>query len=968
MKALWPKLICTLCLAHLFLHSVCQKYNYVSYSTRDGLAGNMVYDMCQDYQGFLWFGTDNGLSRFDGKNFKNFTVKDGLPDNEVLLLFEDSKQRLWVGAFKNEMCFYQNGRFYRSGVDTIFSGISIKSRPSLFYEDAGGTLWIFCEKQIFLWSENGRIEEIEFQPSLSDRVQKLSIVPYFDGNTYNTYIGFNDSLFRFSRNGVLYHVAPFRVVSNEISIRTFGDNKVSRMVQFKNDVVRLTFKDRKPHLVATVDGAFELNPENWQKVDSFLIGKGVTRVIMDKEGIYWFSTLGDGVYKLVSKSSIIQSFEEGLSALNEVFCILAEGDQIYTGHGGSRLVTWTKHQPPKSDFFGKYLRRGNNVIATNRLKAIKRMPDSTWLFGFDGFLMNWNGQVKDFLELSAIKTIEFLGNDSILVATGGGVFQISLKAFKGSEKIWPSRATCAVRLGEDYYIGTVDGLFRKDSFGKVEFAGDVHPSLKRRIAALSIHGNDLWVATSDSGLVCLRNGKLHKAISETHGLSSNICRAMEIEGNYLWVGTNKGVNKVSFTDSLRKEIIIYNSLNILPGDAISSLFVNNKKVYVGTPEGLTFFEEAALENKLFCNLQIDGARVGDNFYFPGDTAIVGYDNNRIEIYLSGISTLASGSISFSYKLVDFDLDWIETNENVIVYSNLPPGSYTLEVQAENIFGAKSDIHKMHINVNAPFWYSYKFWIFSILIFGGVAGFIFYKNAKRKQFKLEQQLSIERQMADLEQRALQSQMNPHFIFNSLNSIQQFILTNNVKDANKFLTIFGGLIRETMEFSTQGTISLQQEIQYIEKYLQLEQMRFGQKFQFKVEALNIEHVARLPIPGMLIQPFVENAVRHGIRYREDDKGFIYVSFKIEEEYLLCCIRDNGIGIKASKSMKTKQHIEYQSRGMDLTEKRIAMFNKVYGEKVSMRVVDLKDRNFTDEGTEVLISIKIDSDGELDSGDYN
>jgi hypothetical protein len=466
----------------------------------------------------------------------------------------------------------------------------------------------------------------------------------------------------------------------------------------------------------------------------------------------------------------------------------------------------------------------------------------------------------------------------------------------------------------------------------------------------------------------LRDGRFYHAISETNGLSSNICRSIEIKGSDLWVGTNNGLNKISVRNQ-KADIRIYNSFNVLPGDAISSIFVNDNNIYIGTPEGLTFFEEASLENKLFCNLLIDGARVGTYFFSSADTAIVGYDNNRIEIFLSGISTLAAGSIVFYYKLKDFDNEWRETIDPAIVYSNLPPGNYTLEVRAESIFGARSDIHRMHLNVDAPFWYSYKFWLFTVLIFGGVAAFVFYKLTKRKHYKLEQQLSIERQMAVLEQKALQSQMNPHFIFNSLNSIQQFILTNNVKDANKYLAIFGGLIRETMEFSSQGSISLQQEMNYIDKYLQLEQMRFGHKFQFKVEAYNIENVARLDIPVMLIQPFVENAVRHGIRYRNDDKGFILVSFKMDAGYLLCIIRDNGMGMKATKALKSKQHIEYQSRGMDLTEKRIAMLNKVYGEKVTMKVMDIAVENEKSEGTEVVLKIKIDeyaeSDSDSDSG---
>jgi hypothetical protein len=747
-----------------------QRYNYVPYTTRDGLAGNMVYDMCQDYKGFLWFGTDNGLSRFDGKNFRTYTVKDGLPDNEVLSLYEDKQQRLWIGTFNNELCFLKDGKFFRSGRDTIFSGVQPKSRPFFFYEE-DNILWIVCERHIYLWPVNEGLQELKFEYNLTDRIKTVHLRPIIAYKPKRLFFGFNDSIFKIVSDGQLKFLFSEKLKSTTNYIHETSGSMEGKKVLIGHDIVKYSMKNDDPHLISTVNGCFEWDQDKKQKVDSFLIGKGVTNALVDKEGIYWFSTLGDGVYKLVSKYSKVFAYNEGIDAANEVFSIGMTGDTMITGHGGSRILFWDKRGKAKVYSFHYLLEGLENSIATNRLKVIKNISGNGLLLGFDSYLMNWNEKVVDWLPMGSVKTVELIGGDSILVATGSAVYQLSQSGFSGIDTIWNSRATSAIKFGGEYFIGTLNGLYKIDSTGKSAYLGALHPSLKRRIAGIKSIGNTLWAATSDSGLIALQKGKVIQTISEKDGLSSNICRVLETDGNHLWVGTNKGVNKIMLSGN-KPEIRIYNSYNVLPGDAISSIMVKDNIVYVGTPEGLTSFEETFFRKNLFCNIQIDGARVGKEI-FPGDQmAKVTYQDNRIEFLLSGISTQAAGAISFSYKLEGFDRKWQITNDQTVVYNNLPAGKYVFYVQARNIFGGSSKMAAMAIEVVAPFWYSYKFWMFVITGLAFLLGYFIYRNAKRKQQKLQDQIELERHMANLEQRALQSQMNPHFIFNSLNSIQQY----------------------------------------------------------------------------------------------------------------------------------------------------------------------------------------------------
>jgi LytS/YehU family sensor histidine kinase len=267
---------------------------------------------------------------------------------------------------------------------------------------------------------------------------------------------------------------------------------------------------------------------------------------------------------------------------------------------------------------------------------------------------------------------------------------------------------------------------------------------------------------------------------------------------------------------------------------------------------------------------------------------------------------------------------------------------------------KSETRKINIFVPLPYWKEPVFWIIVSLIIVGLSVWTFKFKEKQIRNKLDAQNQVEKQLASLEQKAIQAQMNPHFIFNSLNSIQQYILTNNVEDANKYLSIFAALIRETLENSSSGKISLNREIGYITKYLELERMRFGNTFDFIINANGLEMDTKIEFPVMLVQPYVENAVRHGMRYTTEGKGMIQIDFWRENNHIFCRIKDNGPGRAESFRIKSKQHIEYQSQGMNLTQRRVDILNTIFEEKILIEVKDIINEKGGVAGTEVQLTL--------------
>jgi LytS/YehU family sensor histidine kinase len=214
--------------------------------------------------------------------------------------------------------------------------------------------------------------------------------------------------------------------------------------------------------------------------------------------------------------------------------------------------------------------------------------------------------------------------------------------------------------------------------------------------------------------------------------------------------------------------------------------------------------------------------------------------------------------------------------------------------------------------------------------------------------------LNRRVTEMEHMALQAQMNPHFIFNCMNSIQQYIFDQDIFAANKYIAGFSRLIRATLQNSTRPFITLPEEIDYLSGYLSLEKLRFKEKIDYSIEVDPLINDSKFVLPPMLIQPYVENSMRHGLRHKVDGKGHIWLKFRTNGSRLFITVEDNGIGRKKAGTFKTSEHIEYQSKGMSLTAERIRMINTKYNDPIVIDVIDLEDEYGVPQGTRVVMEL--------------
>ncbi len=948
----------------------CQEYNYVHYDVKDGLAGSTVYGIVQDKDGFMWYGTETGLSRFDGTHFKNFYTSDGLPDNEIIKLFVDSKNRVWIIPFKNSICYYWKGKIHNQENDSLLKQVGISGELISINEDSQGNILVSEIHHLYLIDREGKVFSIKPDQDIPFSIVKTGIDKYGKFKIALTVNGH----FKFCSTDLKKHEL---IVNPEILTNVFANSystiEVSPALEMykNNDLLSLKYSQSDSPInikipegyisysrvddslltINTSKGAYLFDMNKRRVTDTFMIYQIINSVTKDTEENLWFCVPGKGVYRLSSGRFMNYFF---VRQSRPVFCIQKFDSLIYVGSDDYHLLILDTKKQKLNDW------KIGNGDTRGRITALAKAYGNNIIAGTDNGVFRLDIEKKKIAEyyydFAAIKSISVESNNSLIISSSRTVVRTDANHFSFKDIIWKDRATCAFSNGKMFCIGTLNGLYIIDSNKKIIYLGDSNNVFRSRINAISkTNDGPIWVATNGSGIVAFKDNKIISNITESDGLTSNICRNIFLSENAIWVGTDKGLNKISHSDT-GWAITSFTSADGLNSDIINAVYADGEQIYVGTPQGIAYFNEAQISKKSICNLQITGINTLSRQLFPDSTNFVlTPENNNIEFQFVGISYKSAGKISYQYRLIGLDSNWRSTNTTLLNYTSLRSGKYELQLKAVNKFGVKSNLIKVPFAVAKTIWE--QLW-FRILMIALIVIFLWliinYRIATIRKKENEKSETV-RRISELEQMALKSQMNPHFIFNCLNSIQHYVIDKDIIGANEFISNFSKLIRLTLDNSSKPSISITDEISYITAYLELEQKRFEDKFTFSIIADGITKNNYF-IPPMILQPYVENAIRHGIRYREDNKGELIIKFEKNEEYLVSVIFDNGIGRKLSQQFKGSNSIEYQSRGMDLTARRIEMFNKVHSSKIIININDLEDENRNVLGTEVVIKFPL------------
>jgi hypothetical protein len=463
--------------------------------------------------------------------------------------------------------------------------------------------------------------------------------------------------------------------------------------------------------------------------------------------------------------------------------------------------------------------------------------------------------------------------------------------------------------------------------------------------------NIVWVGLGSDSLLAMKDDKLIASLPLGGAIPGNICKSLFCNrAGELWLGTNKGLNRIHYNylnDEFSYNNTYFGTADGLIGEQVNDITFNNDTIYIATSGGISYLpadlslpvaDIATFITRISINGQDEELK--ENYSVP-------FGKNDVSIEFSGVDL--TGFIPlFEYSINNSD--WKQTDK--IELKKLAPGSYNIKIRATKRDGtASAQMASVNIKIKTPFWRNPVFWtIFVLLSFSAIIYFIQKRNKQRQKTAVTKVLT-EKKIAELEMQALKAQINPHFVFNCLNSIKGFIYDKNYGQADKYLDKFSELLRSTMDNADASIISLEEEIKYLDTYLQLEKLRFGDKFDYTIQVEDDVNTSQVFVPAMLLQPYVENAIRHGVRYLENQNGVISIRARKENGFLIGEIDDNGIGRAKAAELKSSMHIEYQSRGLQLSRRRAELYN------IRQQIVDKKDEKGNATGTTIVISIPLE-----------
>ncbi|MCC7028881.1 MAG: histidine kinase, partial [Chitinophagaceae bacterium] len=525
-------------------------------------------------------------------------------------------------------------------------------------------------------------------------------------------------------------------------------------------------------------------------------------------------------------------------------------------------------------------------------------------------------------------------------------------------------------------VGTEKGLFSFDT--ENDKLVKVFPLNERENSYKSIKciyidcKKRYWIATDGGGIAVLdQQYKLLKNFNAGNGLNNNVVYGILPQNDSsFWISTNAGICNIIWNENnIYKNAILkshsYDELNGLQSNEFNTgayTMLRDGNMVFGGLNGINIFKPEEIRNnpvkpEVYINefKIFDNALVSDVNISYLDHVNLRHFENSISISFSTLGFSLPEKTDYQYRLVGYDKGWIHSKgRNYVSYTNLPSGNYEFQVKATNYDGIWNEKPgTIKITIATPF---YNTWWFYLLIAAaiGVVIFAFY-TYRTRQIKHRERIKLQftKELAEVEMKALRAQINPHFLFNSLNSINNYILKNDTRLASRYLIKFSQLVRNILNNSSSPYITLEEELKTIELYMLIEGMRFSNQFSYKIDVEEGLNPAVHYIPSLLLQPYVENAIWHGLLHKDGEKIITISVRKIESNSISITIEDNGVGRKAAKEIEQKpKHMK--SFGMELGESRIRLLNQENGQTAKVDVIDLYNEEKDPSGTKIDIVI--------------
>ena len=958
--------------------------HFEHYGTTHGLPSPEVHCILEDSRGYMWFGTDNGASRFDGYRFENFGRQEGLVNPVVFELFEDDRGRVWMSTMSGNVYIWDEGQIRPWSYNPLIRKFADRvTKGALQYLAADQTAYfVFSNYGFVVVDSTGQVDTIT-----SNKLETTLVAEVPDGScALYTRIYQSDKIRSYeailagerrktwdleliTESGKYFlHLPKFepatgpgQAVCLDGPLLFFG---IGGVFYLQEDELKLAVA--YPHWVTDVqrgqDSALWISLDKGEGVrrystvqdlaeggeyQQYLNGESVSCTIEDRQGGRWVATLTNGVFYAKNPEMRLYNTEAGLP-MNHTKSVAFKNDSVlFVSLDDDSIVRLDERGDAVERLIPNPVKQANNSLYYDTARQALYSQffvledghwESPWQVLGDGGRRPYHGLSQQ---------IAFVTPDSIYASGSSGIEAYDKKSkricFLTAETQTKRTYDVLIDARERMWIGTNRGL--QQFTDRYLPPPHPHPVFHTRVEAIEqLSDSTIVFGTKGSGVAFWKDDRIQQ-LTTHEGLTADMIENIYVdECGVIWVGTLAGLNKLTRREDGMIDIRQYNVATGLPSNEIHEVAANNGQLWLCTPVGLVKFWEHE-EVTQVPPPRLTGVRTGTALYTAALPEKFAYAQRDLSIEWLAINYRQRGRIPYRYRFARRE-GWNYTYNRTANYPALSPGRYTFEVQAQNEDRYWSPSAVYTFQIRPPWWMNFWFRLFVLLGIGGGVYYLYHRRLAR----IESEAALQREVMRLEKSALQAQMNPHFIFNCLNSIQNFILQNDKRNAVTYLSRFARLVRHTLNASIRGKISLEEEIDLLDSYLLLERERFGQAFAYRIETAEELPVEAILIPPLLLQPYVENAVIHGLADSGID-GFITLNFEEVTGYLVVKITDNGRGydIENHKGKNTR----YKSVGMSVTSARLQLLSDEGGGGTHTCTIS----SAPNQGTEVIVRLKIE-----------
>ncbi|MBD2703785.1 histidine kinase [Spirosoma sp. BT702] len=966
----------------------------------NSIAHNNIMDICEDKAGNIWVATVNGVSRYskDSNTFTNYLLEtnssEAFSNNVVNNILCDRNGTIWAtslgGLFeflpaKNRFKAYRhdpaNPATLSSNLIHRNSLVEDPNHPRLWLGSGKGLNCFDLNKKVFYNYRNNPQHSTAFTdhriyPLAFDRLGQL----LFGDEHQRQLLAYN------AKNNQTTAITPVLASNKQVELASIS----AIYIDPQNDIWLSSWNNEIFHRTSATNTWIQLQHDDadpgsinsnffW---DALQTREGVTFV----GGLYGLSIYKpNNAYQTIFNPAL--AFPERKSPLRIFSLVEDDAGTVWMGTNWNGLIAYNVSKQT----FTTHPVAGHATLplSVSTVFHLAIVDDNIWVCTRNGIQI-FNPVTQQYKPFTGIPAKEKLQESYVtwmfqdsrktvwISASSRWLFEYhpqtkiykrhNLDSLSGSSDVTNVTSFAEDKLG-NVWFGTYLGRLYQYNSNQQTFT--VHlPNQNQRPRVLQQPINDLWAgpdnkiwyASEGGGLVQydpVRNR--FKSWMESDGLLMDVCNRIlpDRQGN-LWVNSYEGH---TIFDPVRERIVnprvrygqrennffSNTQYRLRNGDL---LFVNTGNLIRVNPDKIGGAQAAS--KPVISSLAV--FEKSRPLFSDTSPIELTYKENFFTLAFSSLAAPGSAPIEYTYRLTNYDPDWVRSeNRTFATYTGVKGGHYLFQVRARTQQGNWSSVQSLPIYIQPPFWQTG--W-FQLGLFGTFIGlFIFIARNREKRLMLQQaeKSEFKERLAATEMKALRSQMNPHFLYNSLNAIRLFVLQNDSDNADKYLVKFSRLMRLILDNSRQEWVTLASELEQLQLYLELEQLRFDHKFEFVIETNPDLNKESLLIPPMIIQPYIENAILHGIAHKTET-GTIWVRVRSTPDHLECVVEDDGIGRRRAAELKSRTPTSHRSVGLQVTAERLQLIGQRNGKQTGVTVIDKENEDHQATGTRVVIELPL------------